>query len=118
MCAATIYHSHPNYGRGRSGPELARAATLFAPGELVKKIVRQYSTKCANGRRSKNSVWLTSGGYRVTPANVGVANSTIRPSGNLDTLVLATPAGDPHEFDLLLAALLAAVHGWRVVYWR
>jgi hypothetical protein len=37
-------------------------------------------------------------------------------SGKLDTLVLAAPAGEGREFDLLLAALLAAVHGWRVVF--
>jgi cobalamin-dependent methionine synthase I len=31
-------------------------------------------------------------------------------------MVLATPAGERHEFGLLLAALLASAHGWRVVF--
>jgi len=37
------------------------------------------------------------------------------PSANADTMVLATLASDRHEFGTLLAALLAATHGWRVV---
>ena len=30
--------------------------------------------------------------------------------------MLATPAGERHEFGLLLAALVAATRGWRVIY--
>ncbi|PYT04610.1 MAG: hypothetical protein DMF60_14765 [Acidobacteria bacterium] len=97
--------------------ELARAATLFAPGELVKKIVSPIFDEVRERKTLKE--------FGVAHERVATGllrrmlGSLIRvyaPSGNLDTLVLATPAGDPHEFDLLLAALLAAVHGWRVVY--
>lgn len=33
-----------------------------------------------------------------------------------ETIVLATPSGERHEFGILIAALIAATRGWRVVY--
>lgn len=97
--------------------ELARAATLFPPGELVKRIVSPILDEVSERKALKE--------FGVAHERVATGllrrmlESLIRlyqPSGNLDTLVLATPAGEHHEFDLLLVALLAAVHGWRVVY--
>jgi hypothetical protein len=38
------------------------------------------------------------------------------PTEQAETIVLATPANERHEFGLLLAALIAATRGWRVVY--
>ena len=38
------------------------------------------------------------------------------PAEQAETIVLATPANERHEFGLLLAALIAATRGWRVVY--
>lgn len=97
--------------------ELARAATLFPPGELVKNVVSSIFDEVSERKALKE--------FGVAHERVATGllrrmlESLIRlypPAGNLDTLVLATPAGDGREFDLLLTALLAAVHGWRVVY--
>jgi Predicted cobalamin binding protein len=38
------------------------------------------------------------------------------PSEHAETMVLATPAEERHEFGILLASLFAATRGWRVVY--
>lgn len=97
--------------------ELARAATLFPPGELVKKIVSPIF-----GELNERKVLKEFGIAQERVATVllrRMMESLIRlypPSGDLDTLVLASPFGERQEFDLLFAALLAAVQGWRVVY--
>ncbi|MEK6321784.1 MAG: MerR family transcriptional regulator [Acidobacteriota bacterium] len=97
--------------------ELARAATLFPARELVMRIVSPIFDEVSERRARKE--------FGVAHERVAsvllrrMLGSLLRfhpPSGNLDTLVLATPAGERHEIDLLPAALLAAAHGWRVVY--
>jgi DNA-binding transcriptional MerR regulator len=97
--------------------ELARAATVFPARDLVKKIVAPILDE-VNERRARKE--LSVAYERIASGLVRVMLSSLirlyRPSGNLDTLVLATPAGEFQEVHLLLAALLAAVHGWRVVY--
>lgn len=97
--------------------ELARAATLFPARELVKKIISPIFHEVSEHGAHKE---FGLAHERVaTELLRRVLESLIRlysPSGNLDTVVLAAPAGEPHEFELLVAALLAAVHGWRVVY--
>ena len=97
--------------------ELARAATLFPPGELVKRIVSPIVDEVSE-RKARREFGVAH--ERVATGLLRrMLESLIRlypPAGNLDTLVLASPAGEGHEFTLLLAALLAAVHGWRVVY--
>jgi MerR family transcriptional regulator, light-induced transcriptional regulator len=102
---------------GAADQELARAATLFSPGELVKRIISPIFDEVRERKTLKE--------FGVAHERVATGllrrmlESLIRlypSSGNLDTLVLAAPAGEGREFDLLLAALLAAVHGWRVVF--
>ncbi|MEK6289506.1 MAG: MerR family transcriptional regulator [Acidobacteriota bacterium] len=97
--------------------ELARAATLFPARELVKKIVvpilDEVSERWARKEFGVAHEHFASGLLRSMLVSL---LRIYRPYGNLDTLVLATPAGERHEFGLLFAALLAAAHGWRVVY--
>jgi cobalamin-dependent methionine synthase I len=38
------------------------------------------------------------------------------PDEAADSIVLATPAEERHEFGILIAALIAATRGWRVIY--
>ena len=97
--------------------ELARAATLFSTRELVKNIVaptlKEVGERCARGEFGAGHEHLASGLLR------NLVSSLLRlypASANGDAIVLATPAQEHHKFDLLLAALLAAMHGWRVVY--
>lgn len=96
--------------------ELARAATLFPARELAKQIVapildevgERWAHKEFGVAHERLASWLLRSMlgslFRLYPA-----------VGNADTIVLATPAGERHEFGVLLAGLLAAAHGWRVV---
>jgi MerR family transcriptional regulator, light-induced transcriptional regulator len=97
--------------------ELARAATLFPARELVKKIVApildDLGERWAHKELGIAHEHLASGLLR---SMLGSLFRLYPPSGNADTMVLATPAGERHEFGVLLAALLAAANGWRVVY--
>lgn len=97
--------------------ELARAATLFSTRELVKNIVapilKEAGERCARREFGAAHEHLASGLLR------NLLSSLLRlypASSNGDAIVLATPAHERHEFGLLLAALLAGMHGWRVVY--
>jgi hypothetical protein len=97
--------------------ELSRAATLFSTRELANNIVapilREAGERCARGEFGVAHEHLASGLLR------NLLSSLIRlypASLNGEAIVLATPAQERHEFGLLLAALLAAMQGWRVVY--
>ena len=97
--------------------ELARAVMLFPARELVKKIVApildEVGERWAHKEFGVAHEHLASGLLR---SMLGSLFRLYPPSGNAETMVLATPAGERHEFGLLLAALLGATHGWRVVY--
>jgi DNA-binding transcriptional MerR regulator len=97
--------------------ELGRAATLFSTRELVMNIVaptlKESGERCARGEFGAAHEHLASALLR------NLVSSLLRlypASANGDAIVLATPAQERHEFGLMLAALLAAMHGWRVVY--
>jgi DNA-binding transcriptional MerR regulator len=101
---------------GAADQELARAATLFPARELVKRIVAPILDELGERWTHKDfgvaHEHLASGLLRNM---VGSLFRLYPPSTNAGTMVLATPAGERHEFGTLLAALLAAAHGWRVV---
>jgi len=97
--------------------ELARAATLFPARVLVKNIVAPLLVEIGERWAHKE--------YGI--ANEHVASNLLRnllsslfrlypPADSAESIVLATPSGERHEFGLLLAALVAATRGWRVVY--
>lgn len=97
--------------------ELARAATLFPARELIMEIVAP----------ALDEIIARWAGKEFGSAYERLAAESLRrmlgslfrfypPSENAGTLVLATPAEERTELRLLVAALLAATHGWRVVY--
>jgi MerR family transcriptional regulator, light-induced transcriptional regulator len=96
--------------------ELARAATLFPARDLVKRVVApildEVGERWAHKEFGIAHEHLASGLLR---SMLGSLFRLYPPSGSEDTMVLAAPAGERHEFGVLLAALLAAAHGWRVV---
>lgn len=96
--------------------ELARAATLFPARELVKKIVApildEVGERWAHREFGVAHERLASGLLR---SMLGSLFRLYPPSSDAETMVLATPAGERHEFGVLLAGLLAAAHGWRVI---
>ena len=63
----------------------------------------------------------------ITPAHEHLASAVVRdtlgwvlatlePQGDPPTIVVATPAGELHEFGAMMAAVVAAQAGWRVRY--
>jgi DNA-binding transcriptional MerR regulator len=97
--------------------EISRAATLYSTLELVKDIIapilRETGERCARGEFSAAHEHLATGLLR------NLVSSLLRlypASVSGEAIVLATPAQERHEFGLLLAALLAAMHGWRAIY--
>lgn len=97
--------------------ELTVAATLFPAAELVKKfiapILREVGERWAHKQFAIAHEHLASGLLR------GLLSSLLRvysTSAAADSLILATLAGERHEFGLLSAALLAAAKQWQVLY--
>lgn len=93
--------------------ELALAATLFPTREMVKYIIEPILHDLGNRELSAASEHVASWLLR------NMVSSLFRlypPSENADTLVVAAPSAEGNDFWLLLAALLAATHGWRAVY--
>lgn len=97
--------------------ELSRAATLYPARPLIKNIVapilhevgERWAHRDLGVAQEHIASWLLrnllSSLFRLYP-----------PTEGAETIVLATPAGERHEFGILLAALMASTRGWRVVY--
>ena len=97
--------------------ELSRAAALFPAQVLTVNIIApildEIGERWAHQELGVAHEHVASGLLR------NLLSSLLRlypPSGRAETMVLATPATERHEFGVLLAALLAATRGWRVVY--
>lgn len=97
--------------------ELSRAATLFPARPLIKKVVAPILDEV--GERWAHKEFGVAHEHVATGLLRNLLSALFRlypPREYAETIVLATPAGERHEFGLLLAALLAATRGWRVVY--
>lgn len=97
--------------------ELHRAATLHPPRDLVKQIAAPLLAEI--GQRWAHGELGIAHEHVATNLIRNLLSALFRlypPSGAAATVVLATPVGERHEFGILLAALLAAARGWRVVY--
>jgi DNA-binding transcriptional MerR regulator len=95
--------------------QLARAANLFPTREFVKKIAAPLAEDLERWTQQEFG-----GAYERLASQLlrGMLGSLLRihlPSRNFDTIVLATPKGDPGDIGLLLGASLAAAQGWRVI---
>ncbi|MCI0338690.1 MAG: MerR family transcriptional regulator [Acidobacteria bacterium] len=97
--------------------EISRAATLYPPRVVVKNIVAPLLTEIGDLRAHRE--------FGI--AHEHVATNLLRnllcslfrlypPDEKAETIVLATPLAERHEFGILLGALIAATRGWRVVY--
>jgi len=96
---------------------LGRAALLLGPRalvlELVVPLLQEIGDRWASGIARVAHEHAASAVVRTV---VGGLLAT-QPSGRVPrTMVVATPAGEQHEMGALVAALLAAVAGWDVLY--
>lgn len=97
--------------------ELSRAATLFPARPLVRNIIAPILTEV--GDRWSHKDFGVAHEHVASNLVRGVISSLLRlypPNEQAESIVLATPSGERHEFGILLAALLAASRGWRVIY--
>ena len=97
--------------------ELSRAATLFPAHTLTMNIVAPILDEI--GARWAHQEFGVAHEHVASGLLRNLLSSLFRlypPSGHAETIVFATPSSERHEFGVLLAALLAATRGWRVVY--
>lgn len=97
--------------------ELSRAATLFPARPLVRNIIAPILTEI--GERWSHKEFGVAHEHVASNLVRGLLGSLIRlypPNEHAESMVLATPSGERHEFGILLAALLAASRGWRAIY--
>ncbi len=97
--------------------EIHRAATLYPPRVIVKNIVAPLLKEI--GERWAHQDFGIAHEHVATNLIRNLLSSLFRlypPDKTADTIVLATPASERHEFGILIGALIAATRGWRVVY--
>lgn len=97
--------------------EIHRAATLFPPRVIVKNIVSPLLEEI--GQRWSHQDFGIAQEHVATYLIRNLLSSLFRlypPDEAADTIVMATTAGERHEFGILIGALIAATRGWRVVY--
>jgi len=99
---------------------LYRAATLYPPRVMVKNIVAPLLDEI--GERWAHRDFGVAEEHVATNLIRNLISSMFRlyspgdANRAADAIVLATPAGERHEFGILIGALIAAMHGWRVIY--
>ena len=97
--------------------ELARAAALLRPPELLQAVVvpvlREVGERWHDGRGRIAHEHMLSASIRSV---LGSLLRVHQKAGVPDTVLFATPSGERHEFGTLGAALLAAAGGLGIVY--
>ena len=97
--------------------EISRAATLYPPRVIVKSIVSPLLREI--GDRWAHRDFGIAQEHIATNLLRNLLSSLFRlypPDDAAETIVMATTAGERHEFGILISALIAATRGWRVVY--
>jgi DNA-binding transcriptional MerR regulator len=97
--------------------ELSRAATLFPARSLINNLISPVLAEI--GERWAHKELGIAHEHVASNLLRNLLSSLFRlypPTDQAETIVLATPANERHEFGLLLTALIAATRGWRVVY--
>lgn len=97
--------------------ELARAAALLRPPELLQSVIvpvlREVGERWHSGRGRIAHEHMLSASVRSV---LGSLLRVHQKAGVADTVLFATPSGERHEFGTLGAALLAAAGGLGIVY--
>jgi MerR family transcriptional regulator, light-induced transcriptional regulator len=100
----------------RAGRTLTQASNAFAPHDLVLNVLgptlEQLGTRWASGTVCVASEHAATAMLRT---HLGVLLATQAVSGKAP-LVFGTPAGERHELGALMAAVVMAMHGRRVLY--
>lgn len=97
--------------------EINRAATLYPPRVIIKNVVTPLLIEI--GDRWAHKDFGIAQEHVATNLIRNLLSSLFRlypPGEGADSIVLATHSGERHEFGILIAALIAATRGWRVIY--
>jgi methanogenic corrinoid protein MtbC1 len=116
LCAP-IFSALEDFNATRAGDELSRLAAVLAPRNLVYQVVvplmQEVGTRWHDGTIAIAQEHMVS---QLLRNLLGGLTRLIRPSNPSMRMVLATPAGESHEFGILAAAMLASVNEIEPVY--
>jgi len=113
----TIIDALERFDAGTVETELARAAALLRPPELLRDVLVPVLTEV--GERWHNGRGRITHEHMLSASVRNVLGSLLRvhqKAGVPDSLLFATPAGERHEFGALGAALMAASGGLGAIY--
>ncbi len=106
-----------NFDTVGASDELSRLAAVLSPRDLVYQVavplMHEVGIRWHNGTLAIAQEHLISQMLRTLLGNM---MRLFRPSNPAMTMVLATPAGESHEFGILAAAMLASLAGVEPVY--
>jgi DNA-binding transcriptional MerR regulator len=105
------------FDSARAGDELSRLAAVLSPRDVVYEValplMRETGDRWHNGTFAIAQEHLVS---ELLRSLLGGMMRLFRHSGSSPRVVLATPAGEPHDFGILTAAMLAAISGLEPVF--
>jgi len=114
---ASVLAAIESFDTVRAGDELSRLAAVLSPRDLVYDVavplMCEVGTRWHNGTLAVAQEHLVSEMLRTLLGNM---LRLFRPSNPAMKMVLATPAGESHEFGILAAAMLASLAGVEPVY--
>jgi methanogenic corrinoid protein MtbC1 len=114
---APVLAAIENFDTVRASDELSRLAAVLSPRDLVYQVavplMREVGIRWHNGTLAIAQEHLVSQMLRTLLGNM---MRLCRPSNAAMKMVLATPAGESHEFGMLAAAMLASLAGVEPVY--
>lgn len=114
---APVLSAIESFDSAGAGDELSRLAAVLAPRDLVYQVavplMREVGIRSHNGTLAIAQEHLASQMLRNL---LGSMMRLFRPPNPAMKMVLATPAGESHEFGILAAAMLASMAGIEPVY--
>ncbi len=114
---APILAAIESFDAPRASDELSRLAAVLSPRDLVYQVtvplMREVGVRWHNGTLAIAQEHLVSQMLRTL---LGSMMRLFRQPNPAMTMVLSTPAGEPHEFGILAAAMLASLAGVEPVY--
>jgi MerR family transcriptional regulator, light-induced transcriptional regulator len=114
---APVLSAIANFDSARAGDELSRLAAVFRPRDFVYEVAVPLMREVGN--RFHDGTYAIAQEHMVSQMLRNLLGSMIqlfRPSSKAVKMVLATPAGEAHEFGILASAMLAAMAGIEPVY--
>jgi DNA-binding transcriptional MerR regulator len=114
---APVLSAIESFDSARAGDELSRLAAVLSPRDLVYQVavplMLEVGIRCHDGTLAIAQEHMLSQMLRNL---LGSMIRLFRPSNPAMKMVLATPAGESHEFGILASAMLASMAGIEPVY--